>query len=390
MTDEPLSTTITETATVSGAGVVNTPAEPVAPEADAKPASIGDTLRAEMKKVQDAPKPAPPKNEAKPDAKAEAKPQESDPKAVAAPQADAAKDAAAPQEDGGKSSEGRKPEPAARTKYDSPPDKVAPEARAKWANVPSELKAEFHRIVEAQNTETQQYKEDRQFRESLREYDELAKKAGTTVDKAMKRYVDIDRRLTNPDANTRARTMLELMHSSNVDPVQFAKAILQAPDQYKAQPQARQDPMVAQMAQQVQQLTQRLEQQDQQTRAAPLVQTVEQFSADKPDYDDLQDDIADVLKSGMIQKRFPGLSPDQLLTEAYRRAGGQYLTSQPDTQAVVQDPPAQAMEAPRPVNPDAGRKSISGAPTGGKTPLDPSKDKSLTEILREEARKRRA
>lgn len=396
MTDEPLSTTITETSTVSGAGMVNPPAEP-AQEPEAKQSSVGDTLRAELARTREAEKAAKqaeapkeqPKDEAKPaDEKPAAEPKESGQKP--APDAEQ-KDAAADPEQGDKSSEGKKPEPGQRNKYDSPPEKVAPHARAKWANVPSELKAEFHRIVEAQDNDTRQYQEDRQFRESLRQYDDLAKRAGTTIDKALERYVDIDKRLTSGDPNTRARTVLEVMQAGNVDPVQFARSILANEGQFKQQPQQPQrDPMLAQMAQQVQQLTQKLEQQEMEKRTAPLQQTLSEFTADKPDFDDLQQDIADILNSGIIQKRFPGLSPDQLLAEAYRRAGGAHLNSQSGTQAAPQDPIVQTQEPPRPVNPDAGRKSISGAPTGGKTPLEASKAKSIRDLLAEEARKKRA
>lgn len=388
MTDEPLSTTITEVPTVSGGGQVNTPETAPDPVAEPKSTSIRDTLNAEMKAARAADKPKTPTDEAKADTKPTDAPK-GDPKPDA-PTRDEAKEAPAQQEKGDEPSEGKKPDPVARTKYDNPPEKVAHHARDKWANVPREIKAEVHRIVEAQETETRQYQEDRQFRESLREYDDLAKKAGTTVPDAMKRYVDVDRRLNSADQNERARTVLEIMQNSQVDPVQFARSILANEGQFRQQPQARPDPMVAQMSQQLQQLTQHIQQQEQQQRAAPLQQAVDQFTADKPDFDDLQGDIADLLKSGIIQKRFPGLAPDQLLAEAYRRAGGAYLTSQPGTQAAPQDPIAQVEEPPRPVNPDAGRKSISGAPTGGKTPIEAGKGKSLTEILREEARKKRA
>lgn len=397
MTDETLSTTITEAPTVSGGGVVNTP-DPAASEPEGKQSSVGDTLRSELAKARGLekaneakaePKAETPKDEAKPEAeKPEPKPQESDRKPDA-PDSDKAKEAPAQPDEGDVSSEGKKPDPAARTKYDSPPEKVAPHARDKWANVPREIKAEVHRIVEAQDADTRQYQEDRKFREDLREYDELAKQAGVPLKQAMARYVDIDRRLTSSDANTRARTVLEVMQSSNVDPVQFARTILANEGQFKQQPQARPDPMVHQMAQQLQEMRAML--QDQQ--AAPVRQQNEQavanFSADKPDFDSLQEDIADILKSGMIQKRFPGLAPDQLLMMAYQRAGGTYLTSQSGTRIEQQDPPT-TEEPPRPVNPDAGRKSISGAPTGGKIPLEESKAKSLRDLIAEESRKKRA
>lgn len=297
------------------------------------------------------------KNEAKPEPeKPAAKPQKSE----AEPETD--EPAAEQEETAQKASEVKKPDLPAQHRNDNVPAKISPQAREQWRHVPKDIKAEIHRIFEASDAEAKTYQEDRQFREELREYDDLAKKAGVPLKQALARYVDIDKRLTSQDPNTRARTVLEVMQAGNVDPVKFAQAIMANPQQFAQQPQARPDPMVNQMAQQMQEMRRMLEEQ----QTAPIrqqnEQTVAQFTADKPDFDDLQEDIAQILKSGMIQKRFPGLSPDQLLTEAYRRAGGSYL-SQPGAQAAATEKIDEPAPEPRPRNP-AGLKSVSGAPTG--------------------------
>lgn len=317
----------------------------------------------------------PKEDEAEP-AEPAAKPQKSEAK----PETD--KPAAAPDETAETASEAKKPDSPVQHKPDNAPEKLAPHAREQWRHVPKVVKEDFQRIMQAHEDDTRQYQEDRQFRESLRQYDDLARKAGTTIDKALERYVDIDKRLTSGDPNTRARTVLEVMQAGNVDPVAFARSILANEGQFKQQPQAPRDPMVAQMAQQVQQLTAHIQQQEMAQRAAPLQQTLEQFSADKADFAALEQDIAEILKSGIIQKRFPGLSPDQLLTEAYRRAGGAYL-SRADAQAV----PAATTDEPAPERPrnPAGLKSVSGAPQGEPRPVQKklSRSAAVEKAMRE-------
>lgn len=384
----PLSTTITEADhTVSGGGVVNDTKEPDAPE---EKGGIGNTLRDELKKAQ-----AETKNEAKPEAvKPEEKPlkSEADPKDVkpapvqGQPEAKASeavvKEAPARVQDG----------PRDGDKHLTPPESVAPAARAKWLNVPAEIRAEVHRIDAAYRQNTEQYQEAHRFREELKDYDEMAKKAGTSVKGALDRYVDFDKRLNDANPMTRAKTVLELMVNSKVDPVAFAREILKN-EQHFSQPQGRgqqaTDPMVAQMAQRLEQLTQRLEQEDNAKKAEPIAKVYEEWSADKPDLRELEADIAEIIQSGIIQKRYPGLATDQLLTEAYRRAGGIYLTPNSGTHEVntAPSPEAPALVS---INPDAGKKSITGAPTNGKTPADALKAKSLREMLAEEARRKRA
>jgi len=390
MTDEVLSTVITPAEpTVSGGGAV--PLTEHTQPKDVGKTSIGDTMRAELDKVRAAEKAEAasvkdePKTE-KPEEKPSVEPAE---KAVPTP-AQAQPDAAASE---AKAKEApAKPEQSAGKPYDQPPESVAPAARAKWANVPHELKQEWHRIDSAHRAAVAEYQEDRKFREELRDYEEMGKKVGISVKDAMSRYVEYDKRLNDANPLTRAKTVLELMVNSKVDPVAFAREIMKNEQAFAGQqqrgPQAP-DPMLHQMMQKVEQISQRFEQQEMQAKAAPLQQTVEQWALDKPDFASLQEDIAEILQSGMIQKRYPGLATEDLLTEAYRRAGGSYIsTAGTQPQAVT---PSPEPDAPmRPANPDAGKKSITGAPTGGKTPMDTATGKSLRDLIQEEARRKRA
>jgi len=399
LSDEQLSTVITPSeATVSGGGAVPL-TEPAEPPKDAGKSSLGDTLRAELDKVRAADKAEVEKtpektgsdeaaNDQKPktDAKASVEPKASGNADHEPEENDSSKDDPAD-----KAAEARK-NAAPGKPYDQPPESVAPAARAKWANVPHELKQEWHRIDSAHKAAVAEYQEDRKFREELRDYEEMGKKVGISVKDAMSRYVEYDKRLTDANPMTRAKTVLELMVNSRVDPVAFAKEILKNEAAFAGHqqriPQAP-DPMLQQVMQKVEQISQRFEQQEIQQKAAPLQQTVEQWASDKPDFEALQEDIAEILQSGIIQKRYPGLATEDLLTEAYRRAGGSHLsTASTRSEAVGQSPEP---DAPlRPVNPDAGKKSIAGSPTGGKAPQESSGGKSISDLLREEMRRKRA
>jgi hypothetical protein len=79
---------------------------------------------------------------------------------------------------------------------------------------------------------------------------------------------------------------------------------------------------------------------------------------------------------------------EQKLSEAYRMAGGQGPTSRPDTEAA----PAHSDATPlRPVNPDAGTKSVRGAPADGvDTANADDTDSEISELLRKEMKRMRS
>lgn len=257
-------------------------------------------------------------------------------------------------------------------KYAEPPARFLPEARTKWANVPNEVKAEFHRVADEYERELVEH---RQFREELREYEELAKQHNVTIKGTLDRYVAADRllhenfgrgvaSLMQMYGHSPAQAIASILQAIGITPQMYAEyvtknpqaAVAPLPQPQRMAPQQQPDP-------QVQHLQQEIESLRTQMAASQVVPVIQQFAATHPDYHALEDKIASILKSGVIEQVYgTGLSPEQKLEEAYRMAGGRPPSrSEPE-------PAQQHFDAPaaRPVDPD-GQKSIKGAPTAGHT-----------------------
>lgn len=330
---------------------------------EANPTKTDKVAKVEAKEViDDKSKPDAKPDEAK--AKAKAKASRADGEPVKAENAEdatpvkaehkgAPDEAAAGQEGSERSrqSEGRQ--------HHEPPARFLPEARAKWANVPNEVKAEFHRVSREFEQEVEQYRGSHEEWKRLERFDQLAKTHGTSVEKALDRYVELDRMLqTNPVAAIR-----EILSSRGVTVEQFARHVLENPEAHQA-PQGQParaaaptpDPKVTYLEQRLHDLEGRLAE----AAAAPIIQN---FASLHPDYQVLEPKIGEILASGIIEKLYgPDLAPDQKLTEAYRMAGGTLPPSRSEPELVQSHSGA----AHVPSN-DAGTKSIRGAPTSGQT-----------------------
>lgn len=357
MTDE-VSTDIPADAeaVAAGAGIASDPplGEPEAPK------SAREVMDAELAKIEAAkdeepkPKPAPIKakdDEPAPAVKAEAKP------------SDGVKPAAAPEDQVAKPSEGKVPEPPAR---------FLPKAREVWANTPNPVKAEIARWEREHAAEAETHRAAKQFHEELREYDELAKSTGTTVKEALASYVELEQSFARDPEGTLPRLLqkvnmnpmqavLAVLKSAGATPQQFAEHVRLNPGQYQGQAMQPQrqpaqpapDPMASRALQEVHQLKEQLVRQDVYTSV------VAPFAAEHPRYEELQEPIVKILKSGMVPESM-GLI--ERLEVAYDMA--ERLNPAPYREASEADP---ARPTP-PVNPVAGKKSIKGAPTGGKAP----------------------
>lgn len=257
-----------------------------------------------------------------------------------------------------RSSEGRK--------YVEPPARFLPEARTKWANVPNEVKAEMHRVSQEYEHREQQTRSTVERYETIRQFDEQARANGRDLKDSLNKMVQIEQALARspvqglemilrevgprkPDGSP--LSLYELaQHVSRLTPQQFQQNFAQ--QQAQAQPRQQQaDPKVAQLEQTVASLQSMMVQQ----QANPIIQS---FAAAHPDYYALEQSIADVLKSGIIDRiHGTGLTPEQKLAQAYRIAGGQGPSSHAsaDSQA-----PIPVLPKDRPVDP-AGQKSITGA-----------------------------
>lgn len=259
--------------------------------------------------------------------------------------------------------------------YVAPPARFLPEAVTKWENTPNNVKAEVHRVLAEVETELTEHK---QFREELREYEDLAKQHNVTIKDTLNRYVTADRQLTE----NFGAGVASLFQMYNKNPVQGINEILQAqgvtPQQYAEyilrQPAQQQQAPSQQTSQEVEALRRELEafrheQAQAQAQAARMQQMqavtpiIQNFAQQYPDYAQLEGKIANILKSGIIEQNYGnGLTLEQKLSEAYRMAGGR-----PSIQNTEQEQSYSEPNAPRPVDLD-GQKSIKGTTNGTAKP----------------------
>lgn len=342
-----------------GAGIASDPplGEPEAQK------SAREIMDAELAKIEAA-KEEEPKPKAEPvKAKEEPAPVE---KPVVA-KSDGVKPAAVPGEQVAKPSEGKAPEPPAR---------FMPAEKELWRHVPNQLKSAVARIEREYAAEAETHAAARQFHEELREYDDLAKRTGTTVKEALASYVGFEQSFAKDPEGTLPRLLqrvnmnpmqavLAILKSAGATPQQFAEHVRQNPGQYQPQafqqpqqqaqrPQAQPtpDPMAAAALQEVQQLRQQLVAQQ------ITSSVIEPFAAEHPRYDELKEDIAFFLKSGKV--------PESM--DAYERLEAAYDYAVRINPASDQAPEAPASKPTALVDPVAGKKSIKGAPNGGRTP----------------------
>lgn len=312
-----------------------------------------------------------PKADDKPEAKAEdgkeaekpAKARADDGKFAKADDAKADETAVKPKAERDGSEAGRQSE-GRDTPHREPPARFLPEARAKWQNVPNEIKAEFHRVSQEYEREVTQY---RQGHEEWQKLDKFAQHYGTqykaTVADALERFTAVDNLLHQKPLEG----IREVLATVGITPQQYAQHVMQNPAQHAApvqqpQPQTQQQaaPEIMGIKQELDSLKQELAMERAQSQLSPMIQ---KFADDHPDYEALQDAIATILKDGVIDRLYGnGLSPEQKLAQAYRMAGG----SSP-SQSTPELPVAHS-EAETVPSSDAGTKSVRGAPSGGKDP----------------------
>lgn len=279
-----------------------------------------------------------------------------------------------------RTSEGRHPEPPAR---------FLPEARAKWANVPNEVKAEFHRVSQEYEAETQQFKASHERYAQLKQFDDLARSNGRDLRESLTKVNEIENAMQrNPIAGLDAVLREVGPRKSDGSPLTImdvAQYLTQNPQSYQPgapAPQASHQPAQPQPNPEIARLT---EQVNALVANQTILPVVEKFSEGKPDFEALSDTIEKILSEGIVDRLYgTGLSLEQKLSEAYRIAGGQGPSSRSDTETALAHSDA---ARPRPVNPDAGKKSVRGAPADGTdTSVDDTDSDDIREMLRKQLR----
>lgn len=274
-----------------------------------------------------------------------------------------------------------------KRRYSVVAERFTPEARAKWDNVPHPVKAELFRLSQERDTEIQRYRQSHERYEQFRQFDEIARTNGRDLRQSLEKVVAVERALAanpisgldmilrevgprKPDGQP-----LSLYEVAQHIVSRGPQAYQQMTAQTMVQPQQRQpDPEIAALRQEL--AAMKTEQ--------TVVPVVNSFAQTHPDFEQLAPQIKAILESKVIDGIYgSGLSYEQKLSEAYRMAGGRASMQQmpEDTDE------AHSEVAARPVNPDAGKKSVRGAPSNGADTATDDRETDLREMLRKEMRK---
>lgn len=326
------------------------------------PKSVSDSIKAALEKVT----------------KEDAEPEKVDAKEKPAPKVDAEpKEVVAEKPDEAGAEDDKKPAQS-EGRVDRIPSRLLPKEREVWANVPNAVKAAWDRMEREYAESTQKYEPAAKFYEELKQYDDMAKSANTTVKVALDRYVTMDKQLAanfghgmtqiaQAHGKNPVEAVAQFMRAAGVLPQQLGAYLQGNPaPQQQAQPQSqpRPDPVAQAALQEVQQLKQMLIQQQHDASIGKVeADIVGPFFAENPGAQELQDDIVFFLKSGKIPN---SLSPVEKLEAAFDMA----VRINPTSVKAQENLAEPAVKAPN------GVKSISGAP--GKSSTSSGKPKIMS------------
>lgn len=361
----------------SGGGKVDVPIEESKPEVPTKPESVRDSLKAEIDKAKE------PVKEEKP---VKAEKVEEEPKPVAKTEvksADPEKEIDASEQVKEQQTE-RKSEVRDRPE---PPARFLPRAKELWRNTPNEVQSEVSRIVREHEAEVQQYRESHQFREELKEYEDLGKQHGVTVKQALQNYVGIERKFAEaPPEGFRQllsnlnmqpqQAISHILRAFNVTPQQLAQHISADPNSYVSQQPQRQQQVQQQNNPEVDTLKQQVS--DMQTQMAHE-RYVAPFINEHPRYHELEQDIAFFLQSGKIPAN---LSPAEKLEAAYDMA--ERINPSSNVSSISQRQTSSESRVDEDFN---GSKSIKSSPGNVLEVKEPEKKMSMRELLEDELKR---
>lgn len=231
------------------------------------------------------------------------------------------------------------------------PARFMPKAQEVWHNTPNAVKQEVARLEREYEDTAREGLENRQFRQSLSQYEEMAQKSGISLDTALERYTSIEGLLRqNP-----VQGVAEVLKNIGMTPQQYAQIVMQNSPQYQAMMMAQRQ--VAheqpQSPPEVVALQRQLAEERMQRAHAEIITP---FAAKHPDFVALQNDVAFFLGSGKIPNNMP---PSDRLEAAYDmavRLNGRSIQAQPQNDGA---------DVAQTANPRAGTASVKGAPSAG-------------------------
>lgn len=244
----------------------------------------------------------------------------------------------------------------------NPPDRFSADAKAAWKDAPKAVQAEINRAVTELESGINSYREKLAIFDGLDQYVDLAKQHGTSVQKALENYTNLEQTISQDPM--RGLQMVAEYAGLNLRDV-AAQIMGQAPDAVASQ----QNNEMRALKQEIARLEQKLggvETTIQSRTTAEIEREVTAFAADKPRFDELSETIGQLISTGM--------APD--LPKAYEMA--ERLNPAPTPPA-----PAQA-EKPKPdlsAQTQKGSLSIAGAPASGSAPEGRKPSSSTDEAL---------
>jgi hypothetical protein len=268
-----------------------------------------------------------------------------------------------------------------------PPARFLPLAKEHWRNVPNSVQAEVARMAADHEAEVTQYKEHKQFREEVKDFEDLAKAHNVTFKQALTNYVEIEKKFaSNPSDGFRellnnqkmhpAQAIGHILQAYGIKPEALAAHIGQDPSMYT--PQARQqtqqqevqkDPEIASLKEELQQMK----------MAQTAQQYIEPFKAAHPRYQELEPDIAFFLQSGKIPAN---MSPADKLAAAYDMA--ERINPSSNVEQLQQKRDFSESRVDEDLN---GTKSVKSSPGSVLDNPESTKKMSLRETLLDEARR---
>lgn len=260
--------------------------------------------------------------------------------------------------------------------YKAPPARLLPASKELWSMVPNALKGDIHRLIKDHETEKEQYRAAHEAYESIKDFDEMAKRGNTNLRTALERYTGLEQMLrTNP-----VQGVAEVLRNIGVTPIQFAQHILNNPQLHEYKPAPQQPAQQPARSPEIDQLRAEITAMRHEAVARDIIGP---FREANPRYDELQEDIAFFLQSGKIPT---SLSPVERLEAAYDMAArinpsGNMSSDRQEPAAITQ--PYSDSVSPKP----AGTRSIRGAPADGADTAIPEGKSSVRDILRKEMRK---
>jgi hypothetical protein len=233
--------------------------------------------------------------------------------------------------------------------YREPPVRLHERAKADWAATPESVRGEIHRANGEFQRAYGQYRADHQTMNTIRNFEQMAKQQGTSLERALTSYTQMEQRLRqDPVAGFDVITQNLNLQAPDGTPITFRDicwhVINQTPEQHQLvqakNMQAAQHAQIGQLHREISQLATGIKQMQYQATFAQTRSALDRYADAHPRFDELGEAIEREIKLGFT------------LDQAYARADKLHPAA-----------PAAQTRTPTAQTRTTG-KSISGAPAG--------------------------